>query len=147
MQLIRKVENNSELNNSNPRCLIIDDTDLPKTGRQIELIGEIYSHVTHMVNLGFKGLFMGYHDGKSFFSLDFSLHGEKGENKDKPYGFTASQSKKRYSKKRDKSSKGSERVNEYSVSKIESMIDMIRLAISKGIRFDYVLTDSWFTCF
>ena len=24
---------------------------------------------------------------------------------------------------------------------------MIRLAISKGIRFDYVLTDSWFTCF
>ena len=24
---------------------------------------------------------------------------------------------------------------------------MIRLAIKKGIRFDYVLTDSWFTCF
>jgi predicted nucleic acid-binding Zn finger protein len=24
---------------------------------------------------------------------------------------------------------------------------MIRLAITKGIRFDYVLTDSWFTCF
>jgi hypothetical protein len=29
MQLIRKVQNNSELSNSNSRCLIIDDTDLP----------------------------------------------------------------------------------------------------------------------
>ncbi len=27
------------------------------------------------------------------------------------------------------------------------MINMIRLAISKGIRFDYVFVDSWFTCF
>lgn len=147
MQLIRKIQNNSDPDNSNPRCLIIDDTDLPKTGRYIELIGKIFSHVTHTVNLGFKGLFMGYHDGKSFFSLDFSLHGEKGKNQNKPYGLTPSQSKKRYSKKRDKSCKGYQRVNEYSLTKIESMIHMIGLAIAKGIRFDYVLTDSWFTCF
>ena len=26
------------------------------------------------------------------------------------------------------------------------MINMIRIAIAKGVRFDYVLTDSWFTC-
>ncbi len=147
MQLIRKVQNNCQEDNANPRCLIVDDTDLPKTGRQIELIGKIFSHVTHTVNLGFKGLFMGYHDGKSFFSLDFSLHGEKGKNQNKPYGLTPSQSKKRYSKKRDKSSMGSKRVDEYFLSKIESMIKMIGLAIAKGIRFDYVLTDSWFTCF
>ena len=99
MQLIRKVQKNTDLNNSNPRCLIIDDTDLPKTGRNIELIDKIYSRVSHTVNLGFKGLFMGYHDGKSFFSLDFSLHGEKGKNQNKPYGLTPAQSKKRYSKK------------------------------------------------
>jgi hypothetical protein len=147
MQLIRKVQNNSELDNTNPRCLIIDDTDLPKTGRQIELIGKIFSHVEHTVNLGFKGLFMGYHDGKSFFSLDFSLHGEKGKNQNKPYGLTPAQTKKRYNKKRQKSSKGNERIEDYFLSKIDSMINMIRLAISKGIRFDYVLTDSWFSCF
>jgi hypothetical protein len=52
----------------------------------MELIGKIFSHVTHTSNFGFKGLFMGYHDGKSFFSLDFSLHGEKGKNQNKPYG-------------------------------------------------------------
>ena len=44
LQILRKVERQSETN-SNPSCLIIDDTDLPKTGRCIELIGRIYSHV------------------------------------------------------------------------------------------------------
>ena len=146
MQLIRKVRKSSDTCDSSSRCLIIDDTDLPKTGRCMELIGRIYSHVTHISSLGFKGLFMGYHDGKSFFSLDFSLHGEKGKNQKKPYGLTSSQSKKRYSKRRDKSDKGTERVNEYFFTKIASMINMIRLAIAKGIRFDYVLVDSWFTC-
>ncbi|GAB1415584.1 hypothetical protein MASR2M117_09900 [Paludibacter sp.] len=129
MQMIRKVHRNSELSNSNPRCLIVDDTDLPKTGRKIEMIGKIFSHITHTSNLGFKGLFMGYHDGKSFFSLDFSLHGEKGKNQNKPYGLTPAQAKKRYSKKRDKGSKGSERTNDYFLSKIDSTINMIRLAI------------------
>ena len=147
MPLIRKVRNNSQADNANPRCLIVDDTDLPKTGRRIELIGKIFSHVTHTTGLGFKGLFMGYHDGKSFFSLDFSLHGEKGKNQNKPYGLTPSQIKKRYSKKRDKSSMGGKRVDEYFLSKIESMVKMIRLAIAKGICFDYLITDSWFTCF
>ena len=147
MQLMRKVEKHGEQDFATPRCLIIDDTDLPKTGRRMELIGKIYSHVTHTVQLGFKGLFLGYHDGKSFFCLDFSLHGEKGKNKEKPYGLTPSQCKKRYSKRRSSSDKGQERVNEYFISKIASCMKMIRLAISKGVRVDYVLTDSWFTCF
>jgi len=146
-RLIRKVQDNSEKDTSRPRCLIVDDTDLPKAGRRIELIGKIFSHVTHTSKLGFKGLFMGYHDGKSFFPLDLSLHGEKGKNQNKPYGLTPSQGKKRYSKRRMKTSKGNERVSEYFASKIESTVSMIRLAIAKGIRFDYVLTDSWFTCF
>ena len=38
MQLIRKVQNNCQMDNANPRYLIVDDTDLPKTGYQIELI-------------------------------------------------------------------------------------------------------------
>ncbi|MFV0391574.1 MAG: hypothetical protein ACK5KP_06810 [Paludibacteraceae bacterium] len=31
--------------------MIIGDTDLPKTGCQIELIGKIFSHVTHIAEL------------------------------------------------------------------------------------------------
>ena len=39
------------------------------------------------------------------------------------------------------------RKEEYFQSKINQMIEMIRTAIAKGVRFDYVLVDSWFTCF
>jgi len=67
------------------RCLIADDTDLPKSGRKFELLSRIHSHVKQCFNYGFKGLFLGYHDGKSFFGLDFSLHGEKGKQVEKPY--------------------------------------------------------------
>lgn len=148
MQLIGKTSARSEQNSdTSPRCLIVDDTDLPKTGRRIELIGKVFSHVTKQSVLAFKGLFLGYHDGKSFFALDFSLHGEEGKNKKKPYGLTTKQLKARYSKRRDKNTPGKERKDEYFTTKIESMIEMVRTAISQGLRFEYMLVDSWFTCF
>lgn len=82
IKLINKTQQQIEVSSDTPpRCLIIDDTDLPKTGRCIELIGRVFSHVTHQSTLAFKGLFMGYHDGKSLFALDFSIHGEEGKNK------------------------------------------------------------------
>jgi len=148
MQLIRKISIRSvENTDEQPRCLIFDDTDLPKNGRRIELIGKVFSHVTKQSILAFKGLFAGYHDGKSYFSLDFSLHGEEGSNKKKPYGLTFKQLKSRYSKPRDKQSPGNVRKEEYFTTKIEGMIEMARTAISHGLRFDYILVDSWFTCF
>jgi hypothetical protein len=147
-QLIGHVEKHS-YNDGNERikCLIADDTDLPKRGRCFELLSRIYSHVTHSFNYGFKGLVLGYHDGRSFFGLDFSLHGEAGSDKEKPYGLTKKQSKKRYKSKRSKKSCGQQRVNEYFKSKTEMLMEMVRRAISQGIRFDYLLTDSWFTNF
>jgi hypothetical protein len=148
MQMISKVHKNSdEKSVKHTRCLIIDDTDLPKTGKRIELIGKIFSHVTQQSILGIKGLFMGYHDGKSFFALDFSLHGERGKNDKKPFGMTKKQLKARFSKKRDKNSEGFKREKEYFTTKIQSMICMIKSAIDNGLRFDYLLVDSWFTCF
>jgi hypothetical protein len=126
------------------KCLIADDTDLPKTGWSLELIGRIWSHVTNSSKLGFKGLFLGYHDGKSFFGIDFSLHGEKGKNEKKPYGLTPKQAKGRFSKKRSVLSAGSIRKAEYFEKKTDNLLMMIRSAISRGIRFDYLLVDSWF---
>ena len=147
-QLIHRVEKNSYYAGNMPViCLIADDTDLPKRGRCFELLSRIYSHVSHSFNYGFKGLFLGYHDGKSFFGLDFSLHGEKGKDKEKPYGLTKKQSKKRFKVKRHKKSFGQQRVNEYFISKTDMLIEMICKAISAGIKFDYLLTDSWFTNF
>ena len=36
--------------------------------------------MTHTYKYGYKALMLGYHDGKSFFALDFSLHGEAGKD-------------------------------------------------------------------
>ena len=59
------------------QCLIIDDTDFPKTDFKTEMTGCIYSHVLHRSILGFKGLFLCHIDGKTQSMLDFSLHGKE----------------------------------------------------------------------
>ncbi len=133
-------------NSKFPVCLVADDTDLPKTGRRMELIGKVYSHVLHIHRLGFKGLFLMRTDGKTQTLLDFSLHGEEGKNPERPQGMSREEINKRYSAERVKDSKGYERVQEYSKDKQTKLREMIRLAIKKGLRFDYLLVDSWFTC-
>lgn len=147
LQLIGKARAGSGNDNGRrTRCLIIDDTVLPKTGMKIELISRVFSHSLQSSILGFKGLFMGYHDGVSFFGIDFSLHGEKGKNKKRPYGLSKAQLKERFSKERPKGSASLRRTQEHAQSKIDRMIEMVRQAIANGLRFDYVLVDSWFTC-
>ena len=85
-QLLRKINlRDDSLNSKDPVCLIIDDSDLPKTGTKIEKMGRIYSHVTHSTRIGFKGLFLCRTDGKTQTVLDFSLHGEEGSRPEKPF--------------------------------------------------------------
>jgi hypothetical protein len=121
---------------------------MPKRGRCFALLSRIFSHVTHSFGYGYKGLWLSYHDGKSFFALDFSQHGEKGKNSEKPYGLTAKQSKKRFeNKKREATSCSQIRVNEYFKKKTDRLIEMVKIAIKEHIAFDYLLTDSWFTNF
>ena len=128
-------DNNSQL----PKCLIIDDTDLEKTGCCFELLGRIFSHITHSYILGYKLLSLIYNDGKSILGLDFSLHGEPGKNGD--YGMSKSQKRKQHSKK---DRKNTERVAEYKSSKIESVMKMLKRAFKNGFKAQYVLADSWF---
>ena len=91
-----------------------------------------------------KALMLGYHDGKSFFALDFSLHGEAG--KDGKYGLNSRQRKAQYKKKREAGNPDKVRRDEYFSKKTDNLMTMIRRAIEKGVRFDYLLVDSWFTC-
>ncbi len=55
---------------------------------------------------------MGLYNGSCFISVNFSLHNERGRNKDKPYGLKKSELKKQYKKKRDKSTQGAIRKKE-----------------------------------
>jgi len=147
LQLLNKVILRNEDNKSkDPVCLIIDDTDLPKSGAKIEKIGRIFSHVTHSSLLGFKALFLCRTDGKTQTVLDFSLHGEEGKHPEKPFGMTKKQHDKQYSKVREETEAVHKRIGEYTQSKIEKAIEMVEHAIREGIRFDYLLADSWFTC-
>lgn len=142
--LFSKSEKRAGSNSEAVRCLILDDTDLPKRGKKLEFIGRVWSHVQNRSILGFKGLFLGYHDGKSFFGLDFSLHGEKGKNKKFPFGMKEEALMRRFTKDRSQLSPSFKRIQEYFMTKNEVAIELVTRAIKRGIRFDYLLVDSWF---
>ena len=134
------------VSDDSPKCLILDDTDFPKTGKKIEHVGRIHSHSPKGSLLGIKALVLGYWDGKSFFGLDFSLKKEQGKNEDRPFGLTKKEIKAQFKKKRVALTPGKQRVDELLVNKIDNGISLITRAYKRAIKFDYVLTDSWFVC-
>jgi len=144
-RILKRVEADPELSKS-PTCLILDDTDLRKKGKFIEHIGYVWSHVWKSFVLGYKGLFLGYWDGKSLMCLDFSLHKEVGKNSERKFGLTNKERRVQYKKQRDINSPGYKREQEVLISKIESAIHMIKEAVRRGIHFEFVLMDSWFVC-
>ena len=144
LQLIKKISSSTTVHHDKPVCLIIDDTDAPKTGMTTELIGRIWSHVHQKSILGYKCLTMMLSDGVSQLFLDFSLHGEEGKDKQKVQGLTAKQRKARYTEDHEGQAV-KERVDEYLMKKTDKAIDMVKYAIKRGVRFDYLLVDSWFT--
>mgnify|MGYP002869946962 CR=1 FL=1 len=109
-------------------CLMVDDTEFPKRGVHTEAIGKVFSHVTHRMILGFKGLFLGITDGKSQLLIDFALVGEKGKKGD--HGLKKEQLEARLSKDRRKGCATEARLKEYDQSKIALAIEMTALRFS-----------------
>jgi predicted nucleic acid-binding Zn finger protein len=143
-KIVKKHGNTSK--NNGIRCLVIDDTILEKTGRYLEKISRIFDHVTRRYVLGYKLLLMGYWDGTSFLPVDFSLHREQGRNSAKPYGLKKREYNKQYRKQREKGSHSWDRAKEADNTKVENALKMFWRAISQGLKVDYLLMDSWFTC-
>lgn len=131
---------------SSVKAFIFDDTPLEKTGKKIEGVSKIYNHVIKKHILGFQLLVMGLYDGTMFIPLNFSFHREKGKNKKKPFGLKPKHYKNQFKKKRNKNTQGAKRKKELDISKIKSVARMIKDAVKSNIKADYVLTDSWFTC-
>lgn len=128
------------------RCLILDDTDLPKRGNRAEGLGKVFSHTAMKCILGFKAMFLCYTDGKTQLMVDATIQAETGKDASKPQGLTKKQRAAQYSKERNEEEKINTRKEEMFQSKIANAIKMIRRAIIEGIRFDYLLVDSWFPC-
>lgn len=144
-QFFKIVEQKGDQSDVNsPKCIIVDDTQLSKTGKVIEFIGKVYDHCTHKYTLGIKVLTLGFWDGKSFVPIDFSVHNEPGKKKVR--GLKASELKSQFHKLRDELSPGFKRTQEVAKDKIEMAITMIQSAIKRLKSVDYVLTDSWFIC-
>jgi hypothetical protein len=129
-----------------PHCLIFDDSVLQKKGKYIERISRVWDHVTGRCVLGYKLLAAVYWDGISCIPVDFSMHRERGKKKDMPFGLKKKVIKRQFRKCRGHASSAYERVKETDMSKIASMVAMIKRALKKKLKVDYVLMDSWFTC-
>ena len=144
--LFKRVSEFDNSRSTGSKCLIIDDTDFEKATYKTEHVSKIWSHVKHIRFFGFKGLFLCFWDGKSLFSLDFSLHKEKGKYKKKPYGLTAKQKKKQFTKKRGHNTPGRKREKELISDKITMAVSMVKKAVKQGLYIEYLLMDSWFFC-
>jgi len=130
----------------NIKAFIFDDTTIRKTGYKIEGVSMVWNHVLQKAVLGYQLLVMGLYDGSIFIPVNFSFHREKGRNKKYRFGLKPKLYKKQYRKKREPKTQGAKRKKELDLSKIKSAVNMITYAVKKGISADYVLTDSWFTC-
>ena len=67
LKFIKLAEAYGERDKSSVKCLIFDDSSLPKTGRYIEKVSRIWDHVLKRCILGYKLLVMGYWDGLSYY--------------------------------------------------------------------------------
>lgn len=127
-----------------PRCYLLDDTTLEKSGFSMECVSRVYDHVCGRCVLGFKLLLLAVSDGISTLPVDFSLHREKGKNGS--YGLSGKQQKKQYKCIRKALSPANTRLKECDRSKLDVAIEMLERAWRSGIRANYLLADSWFTC-
>ena len=127
-----------------PRCFIIDDTTLEKTGFKIEKISRVFDHVSGRYIPGFKLLLLAVSDGISTLPVDFSLHRENGKNGN--FGLSKEQSEKQCHITRLADNPDKVRSEECDKKKTIVTIEMLKRAWSHGIRAKYLLADSWFTC-
>jgi len=145
-KLIQNQESMNTHSNESTKCLIIDDTDFEKRGSKMEFIGRIFNHVKKTYNLGYKCLNLCYWNGNSCYGLDFSIHIETGRNPAKQQGLSKMEQKQRFSKLRADNSPGHQRQKELVKSKISMAIQMLKGQLKQGIKANYLLADSWFTC-
>ncbi len=135
-----------QTSNTGVKAFIFDDTTISKTGYLIEGVSKLWDHAKNMHISGYKLLVMGIYDGTMFLPVNFSLHREKGKNKKNPFGLKSKHFKSQYRKKRAKETNGYERKKEQNMDKIKMTVRMLKHAVKKCITAEYVLTDSWFSC-
>lgn len=115
----------------NDRVLIVDDSVLPKTGKEMELVSYHHDHKTNRSQLGYQMLQLGYHNKAHFLPLDAAFHTSKNRTND-------------VLRSLDKRCNGWKRRQETFRKKTEVLIEMLQRCHQNGIDARFVLFDSWF---
>lgn len=114
------------------KVLIADDSVVPKSGKDIELVSYHFDHKTKRSVLGNQCLQLGYHNGINFFPLDVAIN-------------TSSKRPNNKLRDIDKRTIGWRRRKEALNKKTTTLVSMIDRAWKSGIDASFVLFDSWFS--
>ena len=125
-----------------PKCYIIDDTTLAKTGFRFEGLSRVFDHVLGKCVLGYKLLILAFFDGRSTYTVDLSIHRESGKKGD--FSLSKKERSMQFHKERNENNPDNERFKELDAKKSDNVVRMIERAYKGGIRAAYALMDTWF---
>ena len=123
--------------NRRSRFGIIDDTPIKKDdSEELEICGNyMYDHTDGSHYKGYSATVLLYSDGVSSVPLDVSLSATSNES------YIETHNEKKY----HKNSCGARRRAEVRMAKTDLAIKMVKNAHEKGIKFDYIMFDSWYS--
>ena len=117
-------------------CLVLDDSVIARErSKKVELLSYVFNHVIGKTVKGFNLLTLGWTDGYSFIPVGFNMMASAKESKRIAPANTAI----------DKRSNGGKARKNAVLQKPEAAIQLIRNALSAGIKAGCVLMDTWFT--
>ena len=125
-----------------PKCYIIDDTTVSKTGLHFEGLSRVFDHVLGKCVLGYKLLILAFFDGRSTYTVDLSIHRESGKKGN--YSLSREERSMQFHKERIEGKPDYERFKELDTKKSDNVVRMIERAYKGGIRAAYALMDTWF---
>lgn len=113
------------------KVLVVDDSLLPKTGENMELVSYHFDHKTKHSQLGYQMLQLGYHNGTHFYPLDLAFH-------------TSERRPNHKLREIDRRTNGWKRRLEAFEKKTNVLVEMISRCWQAGVNARFVLFDSWF---
>ncbi len=125
-----------------PKCYIIDDTTVSKTGLHFEGLSRVFDHVLSKCVLGYKLLILAFFDGRSTYTVDMSIHRESGKKGD--YSLSKKERSMQFHKELIEGKPDYERFKELDTKKSDNVVRMIERAYKGGLRAAYALMDTWF---
>ena len=116
------------------RYFVIDDSPIPKRGRNIENVSFIYDHNLGRSILGFSVVTLGLFTGENFYPVDFAYRCGKTRHPRSPEEKIGN----------PRSISGQMSYEAKYRGKVDLALQMIQRAFDRGIQAGYVLFDSWY---